>query len=268
MSNFILIDAGYYCFYRYFAITAWFKFRAKHNDEIELPDKPIENQEFTDKFKKIFVAKLKEIPKKLKIKNPIIMVGKDCPQSDIWRVKHFPTYKSQRSTDEGIGPFFRMVYKEKLFEEGGANVVMSHPHLEADDCIAITSKNILKKYPDAKITIITSDMDYLQLVNDNISLYNLKYKPLNTEKTSYGNPKKDLFCKIVSGDKSDNIPSVFPKCGKKTAEKYYENQDLFNKKLQESTEAKEIYERNKMIIDFNCIPQEFVKEFERETLKQ
>ena len=31
--------------------------------------------------------------------------------------------------------------------------------------------------------------------------------------------------------KSDNIPGIFTKCGIKTAEKYYDNKELFNEKL-------------------------------------
>ena len=51
-----------------------------------------------------------------------------------------------------------------------------------------------------------------------IKLYNLKFKDLTQSKSCFQNPEKDLFCKIVSGDKSDGIPSVFKKCGIKTAE--------------------------------------------------
>jgi hypothetical protein len=54
---------------------------------------------------------------------------------------------------------------------------------------------------------------------------------------------------------------VFPKCGPKTALKYFENRDLFEKKLQESEVYQTKYELNKTIIDFNCIPEELVKEF-------
>ena len=43
--------------------------------------------------------------------------------------------------------------------------------LEADDCLAILTKNILQKYPLANITIITSDIDYLQLAKPNVNLY-------------------------------------------------------------------------------------------------
>ena len=104
-------------------------------------------------------------------------------------------------------------------------MLLQHPKLEADDCIALTVQNIKRVVDDYNIHIITSDMDYLQLADENIYPINLKYKYLQDSKQSFKDSKKDLFCKIVMGDKSDSIPSVFPKCGIKTAEKYYNNQE-------------------------------------------
>ena len=95
-----------------------------------------------------------------------------------------------------------------------------------------------------------------------LSLNLLKYKYLQDSKQSFKDCKKDLFCKIVMGDKSDAIPSVFPKCGIKTAEKYYNNPDLFEKKLLENG-ARERYELNKRLIDFKCIPDNYINEFNR-----
>ena len=271
MNNIILIDGSYFIFYRYFALIAWWKV-AKKDQEL---GNPAENEEFVEKYRKTFVSKIKEMPKKLKLKNPdkaIIMVGKDCPREDIWRSKNFKDYKGNRdySNFEG-GPLFKLAYKENLFEEGGASIVMKHPHLEADDCIAITARHICatRSPEDTMVTIITSDTDYLQIACPQIKLITLKYKPVNTEKNSYGIPEKDLFCKIVIGDKSDNIPGVFKKCGKKTAEKYYDDRELFNKKLDEDEtgETRRRYEHNRRMISFDEIPQEYVDDFRRDTLK-
>ena len=66
------------------------------------------------------------------------------------------------------GPLFKMAYEEKLFEEGGIKAILQHPKLEADDCIAISVKYVLEKYPKCKIYIITSDKDYLQLAEEKI----------------------------------------------------------------------------------------------------
>jgi len=43
--------------------------------------------------------------------------------------------------------------------------------------------------------------------------------------------------------------------------KYYQNQELFKQKLQESTTYQTAYELNSKIIDFNNIPEELAQEF-------
>ena len=52
-------------------------------------------------------------------------------------------------------------------------MLQRHPHLEADDCLAITAKHICDTHgDDISITIITSDTDYLQICKDPIRLIN------------------------------------------------------------------------------------------------
>jgi 5'-3' exonuclease len=63
------------------------------------------------------------------------------------------------------------------------------------------------------------------------------------------------------GDISDNIPSVFPKCGPKTALKYYADQVEFQKKLNSSDAFMSQYNTNKKIVDFNEIPVLLQNEF-------
>ena len=82
--TFIFVDGSYYNFYRYFALTNWWR--------NAFPDEPLEdpyqNKTFVDKFKKVFVENLQQMPKKLKIGKtvkPILVVGKDCKRTDIWR---------------------------------------------------------------------------------------------------------------------------------------------------------------------------------------
>jgi len=260
MKNYILIDLSYFIFYRYYALIGWWKL-AKEEDPLGIP---IENQEFVEKFKKTFVDKLKEIPKKLKLKEYTIIVASDCPRQKIWRHNYGEKYKENRVYDDGFlgGPFFKLgfdIIAELQIKR------LYHDMLEGDDCIAIFTKDLLKMNPDYIVYIIANDMDYLQLATPNIKLINLKYKYLTDNKKWSGDPKKDLFCKIVMGDKSDNIPSIFKKCGPKTAEKYYENSELFQKQL-EKENSYDNFERNKKLIDFNEIPEELISEF-RKTIK-
>ena len=250
----ILIDTSYFIFYRYYALINWWKC-ARPDDTL---GNPIENQEFVEKFKKTFNDKLFEIPKKLKIKNYKIIAAKDCPRLNIWRHKLFNKYKVNRVYDDEFlgGPFFELGFQILSTLD---IPIIKHPNLEGDDCIALTVQS-LQREKVQDIVIIANDMDYLQLAAPNIKLMNLKYKLLTDSKKWSGNPEKDLFCKIVMGDKSDDIPSVFKKCGPKTAIKYYENKKLFREQL-ERENAQEQYERNKKIIDFNEIPEDIALEF-------
>lgn len=263
--TFIFVDGSYYCFYRYYSIMNWWKNAYPE----ELLDDPYQNKKFVEKFKKTFIEKLEEIPKKLKIHKedvkPILIVGRDCKKENIWRNEIFPKYKATRANDpeDGFmgGPFFKMTYEEDLFVKGGAKAILRHEKLEADDCIAISVKYLIAKYPACKIYIITSDRDYLQLNAPNVHLYNLAYKNIAENKSSTGNAKQDLQIKIIMGDTSDNIPSVFPKCGPKTAQKCVEDPEYFKNKMGNNQLYYEQYELNKKLVDFDNIPQNLIDEF-------
>jgi 5'-3' exonuclease len=263
--NFIFVDGSYYCFYRYFALLQWWK-----NAYPEEPlDDPYQNEKFVEKFRKTFVENLQQIPKKLKIHKesvkPILIVGKDCKREHIWRNDIFKNYKANRNNtpEDGFmgGPFFKMAYEEELFQKGGSKAILKHPRLEADDCIALSVKYLLKKYPLCNIYIITSDKDYLQLKAYNVHLYTLTYKNLSDGKTSTGNAENDLKIKIIMGDTSDNIPSVFPKCGIKTAQKCIEDEEFFKKKMANNPIYYEQYKLNEQLVSFDKIPANYVEEF-------
>ena len=265
-TTFIFIDGSYFCFYRYHSLLNWWK--NAYPEEKDVLKDPYQNEIFVEKFKKTFIDNVKNIPKNLNLDksvNPITIVGKDCKRTNIWRNELFPNYKANRATssEDGFmgGPFFQMVYEEELFIKGGAVNILKHPKLEADDCIAISVKHLLETYPNCNIYIITSDKDYLQLAQENVQLYNLAFKKLTDQKSCTGDAKCDLFCKVLMGDLSDNIPSVFPKCGPKTALKYFNDKSLLEKKLGESEIYRKAYELNCKIIDFNNIPEELIEEF-------
>jgi len=262
-ATFIFVDGSYYCFHRYYALQQWWK--------NAYPDEPIDNpslnEKFVEKFRKTFVEHLEQIPKKLKIhkepQKPILIIGKDCKRTNIWRNDYYSEYKATRTNDDSFmgGPFFKMAYEEELFEKGGAKLILSHHRLEADDCIALSVKYLTNKYPQCKIYIITSDRDYLQLNADNVELYSLSYKKLEDGKTATGDAKTDLKIKILMGDSSDNIPSVFPKCGLKTAKKCVEDEEFLHNKIKNYPEYEERLKLNELLIDFDKIPDIYVDEF-------
>jgi len=258
-QNFIFIDGSYYLFYRFHALQIWWK-NANKEEELGIP---IENNKFVEKFEEIFVKNIQAMSKKLKInknEKSIIIVGKDCKRENIWRNEFYNNYKANRVKNVNCKSFFTKVYDNNLFQKAGVEYILEHPKLEADDCIAITVNNVLEKYPKAKVFIITSDKDYLQLAEERVNIYNLTYKKLTEQKSSYGDSNCDLFCKIVMGDISDNIKPVLSKCGIKTAIKCFENKAYFEERLKKE-DAYELYNINKKIIDFREIPYYLQKEF-------
>jgi len=262
-THLILIDGSYFIFHRYHAIKKWFE----HQEKSEIPNDYLftDSPEFIEKYNKLFVMKIKELNKKLRIKKGEIVykyTALDCPRSDIWRTTLFNEYKSTRdNNNKDISNIFKNTYKNDLFTKSGIDKILKHKSLEADDCIAITVKMMQEKYPTIKIWIITSDMDYLQLANENVKLFDLKFNDLTNKTKSFNNPEKDLFYKIVMGDKSDNIPSIHPKCGIKTTEKYYNNKELLENKLNSNPIIKKQFEFNQKLIDFNYIPKDLKDEF-------
>lgn len=264
--NYIFIDGSYYCFYRYYSLVAWFLNQRENSDTIF----PHADPEMIQRFSRLFVKGIQDIPTKLglnkKIKNYRIFAAKDCERETIWRTQLFPEYKSGRKKCPEIGPYFDLVYNQEknLFLESGCESILAMNQLEADDCIALTVKQLLM-LPSTevnKIYIFTSDKDYLQLcVSDKVEVMNMHFKKLNEQKSSYADPSCDLFCKIVCGDPSDNIPSVFKKCGPKTALKLYENPDLLEQRFLNEDGTKEKFLFNETLISFDKIPEAFVRDW-------
>ena len=266
-KTFILVDTSYWIFYRYFALLQWWN-HAKPDDK--LGEDPYENEEFVEKFIKTFTESLEGFKKKQKLHKQrgkqetscIIIACQDCPRKEIWRNKYYDRYKETRIKDDSFmgGPFFKLAYsnQNKMLYDSGVNRVLRFPNLEADDIIAIAKYGIRTKYPFAKIIIIANDHDYLQLVDENTDIINFQHKKLQDAKKVFTEPEKNLFFKIVLGDKSDNIMPIFKKCGTKTCEKYYENKDLFNEALKKESGALEKYKLNKKLVSFSEIPEEFI----------
>ena len=87
--------------------------------------------------------------------------------------------------------------------------VVTVDNIEADDTIAYITKSVLS---DSKITIMSSDKDFLQLVNDKISVWSptkkILYDRIRTE-NDFGMLCENLiYYRIVDGDKSDNIDGI------------------------------------------------------------
>ena len=93
---------------------------------------------------------------------------------------------------------------------------------EADDTIAYLAQDVFCKNEN-KVIIMSSDKDFLQLVDDRINVWSPTKKKLYTPKSvldEYGvHTNNFLFYRTLDGDKSDNIPGV-DGVGLKTLQKY------------------------------------------------
>ena len=87
--------------------------------------------------------------------------------------------------------------------------ILAPQNIEADDAIAYISKQLLT---DSKVFIMSSDKDFIQLVDDRIAVWSPTKKKLyfkNDVKEDYKLPAHNyLLYRTLTGDKSDNIPGI------------------------------------------------------------
>ncbi len=249
----LLIDTSYFIFYRYYAVFNWYKL--SQNKTIDVPH-VLQDEQFMTKYDKLFIENLEKLRKKHNVPYSNVIFAKDCMREHIWRFKFFADYKKSR--DERLttfnGDIFKYCYSTLLPKIEKDLGVQSCEHFcsEADDIIAIFTRKIHRDFPDIHIVIITNDNDYLQLIDEKTTLINMKNIDLS-ERLQY-DPQTYLKIKIIMGDKSDNIPSVFPKCGDKKAFALAENEQLLQEKMDKYPEFKSRYELNKLLIDMTQVP--------------
>jgi len=255
----LLIDTSYLVFYRCFALKIWMAkafpdINVESGDLLEIP-------EFLNKYRKTFLTTIEKIMKKNNMSYRDIIFLRDCSCDNVWRKQVFPEYKGNRDYTNFNGKtLFKWTYENLLpiYIEKGAKVIRFE-ELEADDTGAIIVRWMSEYRQAEKIVIITNDNDYLQLLQySNITLVNLKEE--NLIKRSLGNPHRDLLKKVILGDKSDNIPKVFERCGEKTLLKYSDNPEELHIALGKNPEFRRQYNLNQLLINFNKIPHIYVQD--------
>jgi DNA polymerase-1 len=99
--------------------------------------------------------------------------------------------------------------------------ILALDNIEADDAIAYFSELVTKNGGNS--IIYSTDKDFLQMVNENVKLYNpVKKKTfdVNIVLETYGvHPNNFVFYRSLLGDKSDNIDGI-KGAGEKTVLKY------------------------------------------------
>lgn len=175
----------------------------------------------------------------------------------------------------------------KFISEKTNCTVLEQHGLEADDLIA----GWIQHHPNSKHVIISTDTDFYQLLAPNVKQYNGVTEELHTLEgifDKYGKPVIDnktkqpkevpdpkwmLFEKIIRGDSTDNIMSAYPGVRKKGSKnkvgliEAFEDRDsqgyAWNNLMLsrwtdhngEEHRVKDVYERNKTLIDLSAQPQ-------------
>ena len=123
------------------------------------------------------------------------------------RITHWGLYDSREEEQEAlIGQLFRT--KDYLECLPLQQIVMEK--LEADDIIAYLAKRASKA--GKKVTIVSSDKDFFQLIDNNIEVY----APVKKKTFTIDNIKEEIgvlpqnynIIKALLGDNSDNLPGV------------------------------------------------------------
>lgn len=182
-----------------------------------------------------------------------------CMDGRSWRKDYYKAYKKNRVSAKNLRSakeieaddyFFSTMNEFVQFLDDRTNCSVLHEKSsEADDLVA----RFIALHPDDEHVMVTSDMDYVQLLAPNVSMYdamngytitplsitndkgqNVKFSLKNDGKIKYEKPdptfipdgdwiERALFMKIVRGDSGDNVPSVLPKVRQTRLEKVFED---------------------------------------------
>lgn len=161
---------------------------------------------YTEDFKRT----VQSLAKSYKAKRVIVCFdyGKSVYRSEI-----LPEYKGTRKkpeTEEEIShfeEFFAVLNQlpDELDEE-----VLKFRGIEADDLIAYGVMNLSERYEHT--WIISSDRDLLQLLDDNVSIFNMFSRKEITKDSLFEEtgltPEEYMMSRIIEGDKGDNIIGI------------------------------------------------------------
>ena len=163
-----------------------------------------------------------------------------------FRNEIYSDYKANRAeAPDDLAPQFDYIRKSVLaFNLPSLELI----NYEADDLIATYVEMILKE--GAKVTIVSSDKDLMQLYKKNVRIYDpMKNKFISEEdvKNKFGvDASKVIDVQALAGDSSDNVPGV-PGIGVKTAAELINKYGDLEKLLKSAHEIKQNKRRETLI---------------------
>ena len=163
-----------------------------------------------------------------------------------FRNEIYSDYKGNRSdAPDDLIPQFEYIRKSvEAFNLPSIELI----NYEADDLIATYTEQIIAK--EAKVTIISSDKDLMQLYKKNVRIYDpMKNKFINLEDINNKfrvDANKVIDVQSLAGDSSDNVPGV-PGIGIKTAAELINQFGNLEKLLQNAKKIKQNKRRETLI---------------------
>ena len=151
-----------------------------------------------------------------------VIIAFDGKGGSTRRRKIYPEYKQNRKTkyrvnrsnsfasqDDERMNMIMQIQRVVEYLDNLPLTVLSYDNIEADDTIGYICKQVLT---DSKITIMSTDKDFLQLTNDRIRVWSPTKKKMYDEEAvleEYGISSHNLiWYRVLDGDKSDNISGV------------------------------------------------------------
>ena len=163
-----------------------------------------------------------------------------------FRNEIYSDYKANRAeAPDDLAPQFEYIRKSVLaFNLPSVELI----NYEADDLIATYSEKILRA--GAKVTIVSSDKDLMQLYKKNVRIYDpMKNKFISDDDVlkKFGvDSSKVIDVQALAGDSSDNVPGV-PGIGVKTAAELINKYGNLEKLLNSAHEIKQNKRRETLI---------------------
>lgn len=233
-----------------------------------------------------------------------------CLEGRSWRKEFYKPYKAHRKLDESAMTEAEIeenkmfwetyeVFTTYLREKTNCSV-LRHENAEADDLIA----RFIHLHPDDNHYIISSDTDYIQLINNNVCQYNGisnelitlegyfkdNGKPVIDKKTKTNklleDPQFVLFKKCMRGDATDNVFSAYPGVREKGSknkvglveaynDRFNQGFDWNNLMLQRwidhegiEQRVRDCYQRNKTLIDLTAQPDDIKEKVDERIRKE
>jgi len=197
-----------------------------------------------------------------------------CDNQTYWRREYFPYYKAGRKkAREDSGFDWKTIFEALNLIRSELEVffpykVINVDGAEADDIIAVLAEwsqtndtdNVLFNEPKPFL-VLSGDHDFIQLQKyENVKQFSPVQKKFVKPDIS---PEKYIFEHIIRGDKGDGVPNVLSDddsivTGTRQKAIRQDKIDIWYKDFEampQDANFKKNYERNKMLVSFDSIPQ-------------